>query len=218
MEQIPFLDVRAINARFADEFESAFSAVLKSGWYILGEQYKGFTREFSAYCGTKYSVGCANGLDALRLSIKALGFGSGDEIIVPANTYIASILAITDNGCTPVFVEPKLTTYNIDVDLIEAHITKRTKAILVVHLYGQAVNMQKVWDLARKYHLKVIEDCAQAHGAIYQGKRVGNLGDVGAFSFFPGKNLGALGDGGCVVTNDEDLMYKIHALGNYGSH
>ncbi len=218
MEQIPFLDVRAINARFADEFESAFSAVLKSGWYILGEQYKGFTREFSAYCGTKYSVGCANGLDALRLSIKALGFGSGDEIIVPANTYIASILAITDNGCTPVFVEPKLTTYNIDVDLIEAHITKRTKAILVVHLYGQAVDMQKVWDLARKYHLKVIEDCAQAHGAIYQGKRVGNLGDVGAFSFFPGKNLGALGDGGCVVTNDEDLMYKIHALGNYGSH
>lgn len=215
---IPFLDVKAINKRFQVEFESVFSAVLESGWYVLGEQGKSFEREFSAYCGTNHCVGCANGLDALRLSIKALGFGVGDEIIVPANTYIASILAITDNGCTPVFVEPSLETYNIDVNLIEAHITPKTKAILVVHLYGQAVEMQHIWDLARKYDLKIIEDCAQAHGAIYQGKKVGNLGDIGGFSFFPGKNLGALGDGGCVVTNDKVLADKIRALGNYGSY
>lgn len=215
---IPFLDVKAINKRFQSEFESAFNAVLNSGWYVLGEQGKSFESEFGAYCGVKHCVGCANGLDALRLSIKALGFGTGDEIIVPANTYIASILAITDNGCTPVFVEPNLQTYNIDVERIESAITPRTKAILVVHLYGQAVEMQPIWDLAQKYDLKIIEDCAQAHGAIYQGKKVGNLGDIGGFSFFPGKNLGALGDGGCVVTNDEALADKVRALGNYGSH
>lgn len=215
---VPFLDVKAINERFSAELESAFCEVLQSGWYVLGEQNKAFEREFSAYCGIKYCVGCANGLDALRLAIKALGFGAGDEIIVPANTYIASILAITDNGCTPVLVEPNLETYNIDVNLIESHITSKTKAILVVHLYGQAVDMQKVWELAQKYDLKIIEDSAQAHGAIYQGKRVGSLGDVSGFSFFPGKNLGALGDGGCVVSNDETLIQKVRALGNYGSH
>lgn len=215
---VPFLDVKAINQRLSAEMESAFCEVLESGWYVLGEQGKAFEREFSAYCGTNYCVGCANGLDALRLSIKAFGFGVGDEIIVPANTYIASILAITDNGCTPVLVEPSLKTYNIDVDLIEERITPKTKAILVVHLYGQAVEMQKVWDLAQKYDLKIIEDSAQAHGAIYQDKRVGSLGDVSGFSFFPGKNLGALGDGGCVVTNDEALAQRIRALGNYGSH
>ncbi|MCX2716491.1 DegT/DnrJ/EryC1/StrS family aminotransferase [Helicobacter sp. MIT 21-1697] len=215
---VPFLDVKAINERFSAELESAFSEVLQSGWYVLGEQNKAFEREFSAYCGVKHCVGCANGLDALRLAIKALGFGAGDEIIVPANTYIASILAITDNLCTPVLVEPNLETYNIDVNLIESHITPKTKAILVVHLYGQAVDMQKVWELAQKYHLKIIEDSAQAHGAIYQSKRVGSLGDVSGFSFFPGKNLGALGDGGCVVSNDEALIQKVRALGNYGSH
>ncbi|MCH5313248.1 MAG: DegT/DnrJ/EryC1/StrS family aminotransferase [Helicobacter sp.] len=215
---IPFLDVKAINERLKDELESTFSKVLQSGWYILGEQCKSFEDEFSAYCGTKYCVGCANGLDALRLIIKAYGFGANDEIIVPANTYIASILAITDNACKPVFVEPNLSTYNIDVDLIEAHITEKTKAIMVVHLYGRVVEMEKVWALAQKHKLVVIEDCAQAHGAIYQGKKVGNLADAGGFSFFPGKNLGALGDGGCVTTNDKALADKIRALANYGSH
>ena len=168
--KIPFLDVKAINKRFQTEFESVFSTVLNSGWYLQGKQNEEFEKEFAQYCGVKYCVGCANGLDALRLIIKAYGFGAGDEIIVPANTYIASILAITDNGCTPVLVEPDINTYNINVDLIEAAITPKTKAILVVHLYGCAVDMEQIWALARKYHLKVIEDSAQAHGAIYQGK------------------------------------------------
>ncbi|WP_104721367.1 DegT/DnrJ/EryC1/StrS family aminotransferase [Helicobacter mesocricetorum] len=214
---IAFLDLKKINHRFNGEFQEAIKEVLKSGWYILGEQGKAFEREFSAYCGVKYSLGCANGLDALNLAIRALGFGVGDEIIVPANTYIASILAITHNGCTPVFVEPNLQTYNIDVERVESAITSCTKAIMVVHLYGQVVEMQPIWDLAQKYNLKIIEDCAQAHGAMYQGRKVGALGDIGGFSFYPGKNLGALGDGGCVVGNDEALMQKIRALGNYGS-
>ncbi|TLD82005.1 DegT/DnrJ/EryC1/StrS family aminotransferase [Helicobacter sp. MIT 05-5293] len=215
---IPFLDLKKINQRFDKEFENAIKAVFESGWYVMGEQGKAFEREFAAYCGTKYAVGCANGLDALRLIIKAYGFGAGDEIIAPANTYIASILAITDNGCTPVLVEPNLETYNIDVEKIESHITPKTKAIMVVHLYGRAVEMHKVWELAQKYQLKVIEDSAQAHGAIYQDKRAGNLGDASGFSFYPGKNLGALGDAGCVTTNDENLAHKIRALANYGSH
>lgn len=215
---IPFLDVKAINARFYNELESAMRAVLDSGWFILGEHCRSFEKAFSEYCGAAHCVGCANGLDALRLSIKALGLGIGDEVIVPANTYIASILAVSDNGCTPIFVEPDLQTYNIDITQIESSITPRTKAILVVHLYGQAVTMQKIWELAEQYNLAIIEDCAQAHGAMYQGRRVGTLGDVAGFSFFPGKNLGALGDGGAVTTNHKNLAEKIHALGNYGSH
>ena len=215
---IPFLDVKAINSRFKDELESAMRQVLESGWYILGEKSRAFEKAFAEYCGIEHCIGCGNGLDALRLGIKALGFGENDEIIVPANTYIASILAISDNGCKPIFVEPSLQTYNIDVEKIESAITPRTKAILVVHLYGQVVEMQKVWELARKYNLAIIEDCAQAHGAIYQGKRVGTLGDVAGFSFFPGKNLGALGDGGAVTTKHKDVAEKVRALGNYGSH
>lgn len=215
---IPFLDLKAINARYKDEIKARIDKVLDSGWYLLGEQNKQFEKDFAAYCGAKHCIGCANGLDALRLIIKAYGFGKGDEIIAPANTYIASILAITDNGCTPVLVEPDLNTYNINPDLIEAKITDKTKAILVVHLYGQAVQMEKIWTLAKKYNLKIIEDSAQAHGAYYNGKRVGNLGDASGFSFYPGKNLGALGDGGAVTTNDEELAQKIRALGNYGSH
>lgn len=215
---IPFLDLKAINARYKDEIKARIDGVLDSGWYLLGEQNKKFESNFAKYCGTKYCIGCANGLDALRLIIKAYGFGKGDEIIVPANTYIASILAITDNGCTPVLVEPDLDTYNINPDLIEAKITDKTKAILVVHLYGQAVQMEKIWTLAKKYNLKIIEDSAQAHGAYYNSKRVGNLGDASGFSFYPGKNLGALGDGGAVATNDEELAQKIRALANYGSH
>lgn len=215
---IPFLDLKAINARYKDEIKARIDGVLDSGWYLLGEQNKKFESNFAAYCGARYCIGCANGLDALRLIIKAYGFGKGDEIIAPANTYIASILAITDNGCSPVLVEPDLDTYNINPDLIEAKITDKTKAILVVHLYGQAVKMDKIWALAKKYNLKIIEDSAQAHGAYYNDKRVGSLGDASGFSFYPGKNLGALGDGGAVTTNDEELAQKIRALANYGSH
>ena len=215
---IPFLDVKAINLRFKNELELAMKQVLESGWYILGEKSRAFEKAFAEYCGAEHCIGCANGLDALRLGIKALGLGENDEIIVPANTYIASILAISDNGCKPIFVEPSLQTYNIDVEKIESAITPRTKAILVVHLYGQVVEMQKVWELAQKYNLAIIEDCAQAHGAIYQGRRVGTLGDVAGFSFFPGKNLGALGDGGAVTTKHKDVAEKVRALGNYGSH
>ena len=215
---IPFLDVKAINLRFKNELELAMKQVLESGWYILGEKSRAFEKAFAEYCGIEHCIGCGNGLDALRLGIKALGFGENDEIIVPANTYIASILAISDNGCKPIFVEPSLQTYNIDVEKIESAITPNTKAILVVHLYGQVVEMQKVWELAQKYNLAIIEDCAQAHGAIYQGRRVGTLGDVAGFSFFPGKNLGALGDGGAVTTKHKDVAEKVRALGNYGSH
>ena len=215
---IKFLDLHKINQRFKSEIDLAIREVLESGWYLLGEQNRKFESNFAAYCGARYCIGCANGLDALRLIIKAYGFGKGDEIIAPANTYIASILAITNNGCSPVLVEPDLDTYNINPDLIEAKITDKTKAILVVHLYGQAVKMDKIWALAKKYNLKIIEDSAQAHGAYYNDKRVGSLGDASGFSFYPGKNLGALGDGGAVTTNDEELAQKIRALANYGSH
>ncbi len=218
INMIKFLDLQKINEQYRNEIDGKINEVLNSGWYLLGEQNKQFEENFAKYCGARYCIGCANGLDALRLIIKAYGFGVGDEIIVPANTYIASILAITDNGCTPVLVEPDLDTYNINPDLIEAKITDKTKAILVVHLYGQAVQMEKIWTLAKKYNLKIIEDSAQAHGAYYNDKRVGSLGDASGFSFYPGKNLGALGDGGAVTTNDEELAQKIRALANYGSH
>lgn len=214
---IKFLDLEKINNRFRKEIDERIKNILDKGWYLQGEENDKFSKHFAEYCGVKYVLGVANGLDALRLIIKASGFGEGDEIIVPANTYIATILAISDNGCTPVLVEPNINTYNIDPDKIEAAITPRTKAIMVVHLYGQAVQMQKVWDLAKKYNLKVFEDCAQAHGAIYQNKRVGSLSDAGAFSFYPGKNLGALGDAGAIATNDEDLYLRAKALANYGS-
>lgn len=214
---VKFLDLHKINERFRSEFAVRFKQILDDGWYIRGKQDELFEKHFATYVGSKYCIGVANGLDALNLIIKAYGFGPGDEIIVPANTYIASILAITENRCNPVLVEPDICTYNINPDLIEAKITPRTKAIMVVHLYGQAVQMQKIWDLAQKYHLKIIEDAAQAHGAIYSGRRTGNLGDAAGFSFYPGKNLGCLGDGGCVTTSDEALAAKIRALANYGS-
>ena len=215
---IKFLDLHKINERFRSEIDSKLKEVLDSGWYLLGEQNKVFESNFAKYCGTKHCIGCANGLEALTLIIRAYGFGAGDEIIVPANTYIASILSITENGCTPVLVEPDINTYNINPDLIEEKINEKTKAIMVVHLYGQAVQMEKIWNLAKKYNLKVIEDSAQAHGAMYQGKRTGNLSDASGFSFYPGKNLGCLGDGGCVTTNDDELAEKIRAIRNYGSH
>ena len=214
---IKFLDLEKVNNRFRKETDERIAKILDKGWYLQGEENETFSRHFAEYCGAKYCVGVANGLDALNLIIKAYGFGPGDEIIVPANTYIASILAISENGCTPVLVEPDINTYNINPDLIEEKITERTRAIMVVHLYGQAVQMNKIWELAKKYDLKIIEDSAQAHGAMYQGKRTGNLGDASAFSFYPGKNLGCLGDGGCVTTNDEELFNKVKAIANYGS-
>lgn len=211
------MDLHKINQRFKSEIDLAIREVLESGWYLLGEKNKAFEENFAKYCETKFSIGCANGLDALHLAIRAYDFPKDSEIIVPANTYIASILAISNCGLKPILVEPNLETYNIDADLIEAKITEKTKAIVVVHLYGQAVEMEKIWELAKKYNLKIIEDSAQAHGAIYQGKKVGNLGDIGCFSFYPGKNLGALGDGGSITTNDEEVAIKIRAIANYGS-
>ena len=214
---IKFLDLKKINERFRREMDAAAKRLLDSGWYLLGKEIERFETDFAAYCGVKHCIGVANGLDALKLIIKAYGFGPGDEIIVSANTYIASILAISDNGCTPVLVEPKWETRLIDEDLVEAAVTPRTKAIMVVHLYGRAMNMTKVWAVAKKYNLKVIEDSAQAHGAMFDGRRTGNLGDASGFSFYPGKNLGCLGDGGAVTTNDDALAAKVRALRNYGS-
>ena len=214
---IKFLDLEKVNNRFREEIDERIKQVLDSGWYLLGKQDEQFETHFAEYCGAKHCIGCANGLDALNLIIKAYGFGVGDEIIVPANTYIASILAISQNGCTPVLVEPDINTYNINPDLIEEKITERTKAIMVVHLYGQAVQMEKIWALAKKYNLKIIEDSAQSHGALYKEKRVGSLGDASGFSFYPGKNLGCMGDGGAITTNDDELAKKIRAIANYGS-
>lgn len=215
--QIKFLDLFKINQRYHEKINEKFEEVLDSGWYLQGQFNDIFCENFAKYCGSRFALGVANGLDALTLIIKGYGFGPGDEIIVPANTYIASILAISHNGCTPVLVEPNITNYNIDVDLVESKITSKTKAIMVVHLYGQVVEMEKLVLLAKKYDLKIIEDSAQAHGAIYKGIRVGSLGDASAFSFYPGKNLGCLGDGGAVTTDDEDLYNRIKAIANYGS-
>lgn len=214
---IKFLDLHKINEQYRSEIDNRLKMVLDSGWYLQGEQNRLFTHNFARFCKTEYALGVANGLDALNLIIRGYGFGVGDEIIVPANTYIASILAISQSGCQPVLVEPNILTYNLDPNLLEAKITHRTKAIMVVHLYGQAMQMNMVWELAKKYNLKVIEDAAQAHGAQYQGIRVGNLGDASAFSFYPGKNLGALGDAGAITTNDVQLFENIRALANYGS-
>ena len=214
---IRFLNLKKINERYEPEITSRVNKVIKSGWYILGEEVENFEKNFAAYCGTKFAVSCANGLDALRLIIAAYGFCSGDEIIVPANTYIASILAISQNGCVPVLVEPDEKTYNINFELIESKITEKTKAIMPVHLYGQAVEMGKIYELAKKYNLKIIEDAAQAHGASFNGMKTGKMGDAAGFSFYPGKNLGCLGDGGCVTTDDEQLASRIRVLRNYGS-
>ena len=216
-EMIKFLDLHKINERFRDELDAATKRVLDSGWYLLGKENEAFEAEFAAYCGVKHAIGCANGLDALKLIIRAYGFGPGDEVIAPANTYIASLIAISASGATPVLVEPDPGTYLIDPAKIEEKITPRTKAVMVVHLYGRVCEMGAIDVLAKKHGLKVIEDCAQAHGAYFGDRRVGNLGDAAGFSFYPGKNLGCLGDGGAVTTNDDELATKIRALRNYGS-
>jgi len=219
---IPFLDLKAINAQYRDELVQAATDVIDSGWYIQGEQVKAFEKEFADYCGTKHCIGVANGLDALILIFRAYKelnkLKEGDEVIVPANTYIASILAITENRLKPVLVEPDEQTYNLDPKLIEQAITSKTKAILAVHLYGQLANMPEINKIAEKHELLVIEDSAQAHGASINERKAGNWGDASGFSFYPGKNLGALGDAGAVTTNDEELAATIRALGNYGSH
>lgn len=222
MNKIDFLDLYAINQRQHKELVSAFSRVLNSGWYIMGEELKQFEKEFAEYCGVKYCIGVANGLDALILVLRAwkeLGYlEDGDEVLVPANTYIASILAITENKLVPILVEPDIETYNINTALIENYITEKTKAILPVHLYGLLCNMPEISEIARKYNLLILEDCAQAHGAIRNGRKAGAWGDAAGFSFYPGKNLGALGDAGAVTTNNAELASTIKALRNYGSH
>jgi dTDP-4-amino-4,6-dideoxygalactose transaminase len=221
---IPFLDLKKINLKSKNEMLEAINRVMDSGHFILGGEKVNFEQEFANFCETKYCLGVANGLDALILIIRAykeLGiFNDGDEIIVPANTYIASILAINANNLTPILIEPSLETYNINPDLIAEKITKKTKAIMAVHLYGRCAEMNKINEISKKYNLKIIEDCAQAHGAREElsQKKVGNLGDAGAFSFYPGKNLGALGDGGAITTNDSELYRVLKALRNYGSH
>lgn len=202
--------------QYQDEFEKKALEVLRSGWYVLGKEVSSFEEEFAAYTGAKYCAGVGNGLDALWLAFRVLGIGAGDEVIVQANTYIASVMGITINGATPVFVEPD-EYYGIDVDKIEEKITSRTKAILVVHLYGQASYMDKILELCRKYHLRLVEDCAQSHGACYKGKMTGTFGDIGCFSFYPSKNLGAFGDGGAVITDDEQIVKDIRMYRNYGS-
>ena len=232
---IKFLDLKRINSRYQNELKEACGRVIDSGWYLLGNEVAEFEREFASYCDAKYCLGVANGLDALILIFRAyieLGLiRVGDEVIVPANTYIASILAISENGLIPVLVEPDVNTFNLDPKLIEQAITEKTKAILTVHLYGQVTAVGEIITIAKRHDLKVIEDCAQAHGARYNlqdpreeiidsrriGKKVGSLGDAAGFSFYPGKNLGALGDAGAVTTSDGDLARTITALRNYGS-
>ena len=214
---IPFVSFLPMEREMENELRSAFDRVFTRSWYIGGLEDDAFEKEFAEYCGTKYCVGVGNGLDALMLSLRALNIGECDEVIAPANTFVATALAITYVGAKPVFVEPKPDTFNIDPESIEAAITRRTKAIMPVHLYGQACDMDPIMSIARKYGLRVIEDCAQAHGATYKGQKVGTFGDAAGFSFYPGKNLGALGDAGAAITNDENLAKKIRALGNYGS-
>ncbi len=214
---IKFLDLKKINEQYETDINEAFDKFFKSGWYMLGNSLKAFEQEFAQYCGTKHCIGVANGLDALILILKAYDFEPGSEVIVPANTYIATILSVSQNNLKPILVEPDINTYNLDPAKIEEKINDKTKAIMVVHLYGQAANMQAINEIAKKYNLKVIEDSAQSHGAIYEGKRAGNLSDASGFSFYPGKNLGALGDGGAITTNDDELAEKIRVLRNYGS-
>lgn len=214
---IPFLDLKSINLRHQESFRKALDAVLDSGWLILGNQTEAFESEFARYCEVDHCVGVANGLDALHLVLKAWNIGAGDEVIVPSNTYIATWLAVSQTGATPVPVEPDLTTYNIDPQKVEAEITSRTRAIIPVHLYGQPADMAPIMEIANRHGLKVLEDAAQGHGAKYNGQRTGSLGHAAAFSFYPGKNLGALGDGGAITTNDLDLANKLRVLRNYGS-
>lgn len=215
--KIPFVTFLPMEKELNDDLRGAFDRVFTRSWYIGGVEDEAFEKAFAEYCNVDYCVGVGNGLDALMLILKAMDIGDGDEVIVPSNTYIATALAVTYVGAKPVFVEPDIKTFNINPTLIEAAITEKTKAIMPVHLYGQACDMDPIMAIANKYGLKVVEDCAQAHGATYKGKKVGSFGDASGFSFYPGKNLGALGDAGAIVTNDKELADKVRSLGNYGS-
>jgi dTDP-4-amino-4,6-dideoxygalactose transaminase len=215
--KVPFLDLLAPHVELEQGLHDAYQRVMHSGWYILGREVRAFEDEFAAYCEAEHCVGVGNGLDALHLVLRAYGIGNGDEVIVPANTYIATWLAVSNAGAKPVPVEPDERTYNLDPERVEAAITPRTRALIPVHLYGQPADMDALNELAAPHGLKVIEDAAQAHGARYRDRRAGALGDAAGFSFYPGKNLGALGDGGAVVTNDAKLADKVRVLRNYGS-
>ena len=215
---IPFLDLKSINSYFREEFHSILDRVLDSGTFILGNEVDSFESEFAAYCGSKFSIGVANGLEAISLTLRAWSIGPGDEVIVPSNTFIATWLAISHVGAKPIPVEPNYLTYNIDPVKIEAAITTKTKAIVAVHLYGQPSDIDLILDIGKRYNLKILEDAAQAHGALYNGKKIGGLADAAAFSFYPGKNLGALGDAGAITTNDSVLYNNLITLRNYGSH
>ena len=214
---IPFVSFRPMERELNQDLRSAFERVLARSWYIRGAEDEAFEKAFAQYCGARYCVGVGNGLDALMLALKALDVGAGDEVIVPSNTYIATVLAVMYVGAKPIFVEPDIRTFNIDSARIEEVITPKTRVIMPVHLYGQACDMEPIMEIACKHGLKVVEDCAQAHGATYKGRKIGTFGDAAGFSFYPGKNLGALGDGGAVVTDNEELAERIRALGNYGS-
>ena len=215
--QVPFLDLRAAYEELKAELDEAVSRVLGSGYYLLGKEVEAFEEEFAEFLHVKYCVGVGNGLDALQLALRALGVGQGDEVLVPSNTYIATWLAVSYAGAVPVPVEPDERTYNIDPEKLEAAITDRTKAIIPVHLYGQPADMDPILEVARKHNLWVLDDAAQAHGARYKGRRVGGLGNIAGWSFYPGKNLGAFGDGGAVTTNDGELADRVRVLRNYGS-
>lgn len=219
---VKFLDLQKVTEQYSDEIHEAVSRVIDSGWYLQGEENRRFEENYAKYIGAKYCIGCANGLDALiwifRAYIEMGVMQPGDEVIVPANTYIASILALTENGLKPVLVEPSIDTYEIDDTKIEAAITSKTKAIFIVHLYGQCAYTEKIGELCKKYNLKLVEDNAQAHGCLYKGQHTGSIGDAAGHSFYPGKNLGALGDAGAVTTNDEELAKVVRAVANYGSY
>lgn len=215
--KVPFVSFKPMEKELDKELRNAFDRVYTNSWYIEGKEDEAFEKAFASYIGTNYCVGCGNGLDALLLLLKALDIKEGDEVIVPSNTYIATALAVSYAGAKPIFVEPDICTYNIDSSKIEEKITSKTKAIMPVHLYGQPCDMDPIMEIAKKYKLFVIEDCAQAHGATYKGKKIGTFGDGAAFSFYPGKNLGALGDAGAAVTNNKELADKVRTLGNYGS-
>jgi len=214
---VPFLDLNAPYRELKNELDSAYQRVMDSGWFIMGAEVEAFEREFAAYCGVRHCIGVGNGLEALHLILRAYGIGQGDEVIVPANTYIATWLAVSYTGAMPVPVEPDSRTYNLDPNLLEAAITSNTKAIMPVHLYGQPAEMDPIIQIAEKYNLKVIEDAAQAHGSLYKGRLSGSIGHASGFSFYPGKNLGALGDAGAIVTNDDELAENVRMLRNYGS-
>lgn len=215
--KIPFVDFTIMHNSISKELKNTFDTVLSKNWFIKGSEVEKFEEEFAKYCETEYCIGVGNGLDALYLILKALNIGAGDEVIIPSNTFIATALAVSYNGAIPVLVEPNPNTYTINPELIEEKISNKTKAIIAVHLYGQAADMDRINEIANKHDLFVVEDAAQAHGATYKGKKVGGFGIAAGFSFYPGKNLGALGDGGAVTTNNKELADKVRALGNYGS-